>query len=135
MSNRTQLRFGATVRLCAALLALTLAPGAAGASLVEDKEKLDALISGVTNTKAIGLMSKLSLKGDMEKFWKDLQATHEGASGTSLEELEERYHLLVSKLELAVKKKDPQLAMEIADFRNTLWANLKDEESFAALGA
>lgn len=84
-------------------------------------------------TKSIGVFSKLSLKGDAETLWRDLGKYHQGVAGVNLDEINERYHLIVHKLELSIRKRDAVLAQAIADFREPLWQRLKNPDSFTTL--
>lgn len=87
----------------------------------------------MTKTKSIGIFSKLALKGDAEKLWRDLGQFHDGVDGVKIDEINEGYQLVVHKLELAIRKRDPELAQSIAEFRKPLWQRLSDPDSFVAL--
>ena len=129
---------------CTALLSVTVAALVAGAvllagashaasSLEDDKQQLELLVDRLVKTKSIGLFSKLALKGDAKKLWRDLGKYHEGVEGVKISELDERYNLIVHKLELSIRKRDAALAQAIADFREPLWQRLKNPDSFATL--
>ena len=90
---------------------------------------LKGLEKRLVDTKAIGFLSKLSLKGKLDKFVKDLRAAHGGEEHT-LEEMRERYHLLVHNVHAMLEKKDPELAKEIAAAREPMWKLLAEIESF-----
>ena len=90
---------------------------------------LKGLEKRLVDTKAIGLLSKLSLKGKLDGFVKDLRAAHGGEEHT-LEEMRERYDLLVHNVQAMVKKKDPELYQEIAAAREPMWKLLAEVESF-----
>ena len=96
-----------------------------------DPETLDleGLEKRLVGTKAIGVLSKLSLKGKLDEFVKDLRAAHRGEERT-LEEMRERYDLLVHNVQAMLEKKDPELAKEIAAAREPLWKLLADIEKF-----
>ena len=84
----------------------------------------------LVDTKAIGFLAKLSLKGKLDGFVKDLRAAHGGTAEHSLEDMHERYDLLVHNVLAMLEKMDPQLAGEIAAAREALWALLADVEKF-----
>ena len=84
----------------------------------------------LVDTKAIGFLSKLSLKGKMDGFVKDLRAARGGASEHTLEEMRERYDLLVHNVQTMLENKDPALAGDIAAARELMWKLLADVEQF-----
>ena len=130
-TNLTTLLFVAVTVLVG--LAGLVAVSHAALSLEDDKRELDRLVDQVTKTKSIGIFSKLALKGDAEKLWRDLGKFHKGVEGVKISELDERYNLIVHKLELSIRKRDTVLAQAIADFREPLWQRLKNPDSFATL--
>jgi len=132
-TNRPTLLFVAATVLVA--VAGLVAVSHAALSLEDDKRELDRLVDQVTKTKSIGIFSKLALKGDAEKLWRDLGKFHKGVDGVKISELDERYNLIVHKLELSIRKRDTVLAQAIADFREPLWQRLKNPDSFATLMA
>jgi len=83
----------------------------------------------VGDSKAIGLLTKLSLKREIDTFKADLKAVHDGSKGT-LAQMHERYDLMVNKLMTLLQAKDPGLAKEIADARAFLWSKLADPNQF-----
>jgi hypothetical protein len=98
------------------------------------KQDFDRLVKRLTKTKALGLFAKMALKGDAQKFLAELARFHGGGGNATIDEIEERYHLMVHKLLASLKKKDATLAQEIAAYRDMLWNMLADAEAFAALG-
>jgi len=115
-------------------LLLAAAGDDSGSSLEKiSKQELDRLMGRLTKTKAIGLFAKLSLKGELETYFAEIEQFHGGTRRATIEELEERYHLMVHKLIASVEKKDTALAKEIAGYRDSLWNTLADAESFASL--
>ena len=90
----------------------------------------DDLIKRISDTKAIGILTKLSLKREIDGFEADLETFHDGKSSSSLDELRERYDLLVHKLLGLLQEKDADLARDIAGARDILWAKLADPEEF-----
>jgi hypothetical protein len=127
---------------CSALALATLCVHAstlAGLTLaLVDQETaldLDDLASRIADTKAVGLFSKLSLKRDVDKLQKDLGNYHAGGGSNSLDQLKERYDLMVHNLLVMVQDQDSQLADDIVGARDQLWDRLADPNEFAnALG-
>ena len=91
---------------------------------------LDDLIKRVGDSKAIGLLTKVSLKREIDAFKADLKAVHDGATKSTLAQLHERYDLMVHKLMTVLQAKDPGLAREISEARNFLWSKLADPNEF-----
>jgi hypothetical protein len=91
---------------------------------------LDDLIKRIKDSNAVGLLTKISLKRDIDVFKGDLKAVHDGASKSTLVQLHERYDLMVHKLISALQAKDPGLAREISESRNYLWSKLADPNEF-----
>ncbi len=91
---------------------------------------LKGLEKRIVDTKAIGFLAKLSLKGKLDEFVKDLRAAHGGGQEHTLEDMHERYDLLVHNVLAMLEKMDPQLADEIAVAREALWVLLADVEKF-----
>lgn len=94
---------------------------------------LDDLVKRIRDSKAIGLLTKLSLKREIERFERDLQAFYDGVGKSTLAELHERYDLLVHKLVTLLQGKDPGLARDISRARDPLWAKLTDADEVRRL--
>ena len=98
-----------------------------------DDFDLDALVDQIAHSKALGFLTKLSLKRDIDGFLKDVRNYHEGKGGNSLEQLRERYDVLVHKLVVLLQDGDRALVKSIDDSRDKLWAVIADEKKFASL--
>ena len=97
---------------------------------------LDALVQRVSDTDAMGLFTKLSLKGKIDILNRDLKAYHAGRSATALKALKalkERFVLMIQEIVLLVQSKDPGLARDVAAARESLWALIADPERFRSL--
>lgn len=94
---------------------------------------LDGLIHRVTKSKALGFLTKLSLKQEIDRLLESIRQYHNGTGNDSLEQLHERYDLMVHKLVTLVQNKDEELVKSIDDGRDKLWAILADEHKFAKL--
>jgi hypothetical protein len=93
---------------------------------------LDDLVKRISDSKAIGTFTKLSLKRDIDSLNRDLKVFHNDAKGT-LDKLHERYDVLVHKLTALLQEKDPGLAREVARARTFLWDKLADPKEFRRL--
>ncbi len=105
----------------------------AGAVEKMTKQDFDRLVKRLTKTKAMGLFAKMALKGEVDAYLTELARFHSGGGNATIEELEERFHLMVHKIVASLKRKDATLAQEIAAFRELLWHLLADAEAFAEL--
>lgn len=98
-----------------------------------DDFDLNALVSRISQSKALGLFTKLSLKHDIDGLLENVRKYHDGSGDGSLEQLRERYDVLVHKLMILLQEKDGELAKSIDDGRDNLWAMLSDHEKFASI--
>lgn len=95
---------------------------------------LEALVDRISHSKALGFLTKLSLKLDIDGFLKMVREYHDkGGGDDSLEQLHERYDVMVHKLVVLLQDKDEELVKSIDDGRNKLWAMLADAEKFAGM--
>ena len=98
-----------------------------------DDFDLNALVSRISQSKALGLFTKLSLKHDIDGLLENVRKYHDGSGDGSLEQLRERYDVLVHKLMILLQEKDGELVQSIDDGRDKLWAILSDHEKFASI--
>ncbi len=98
-----------------------------------DDFDLNALVSRISQSKALGLFTKLSLKHDIDGLLENVRKYHDGSGDGSLEKLRERYDVLVHKLMILLQEKDGDLVKSIDDGRDKLWAILSDHEKFASI--
>ncbi len=91
------------------------------------------LEEGLRNTRAVGVFTKLSLAGEAKRIHAALLDYHAGTGGATLEQLRERYDLLINEIMLLIQDKDTDLSAELAAAREPLWAALSDAESIKAL--
>ncbi len=94
---------------------------------------LDDLVKRISDSKAMGMFTKLTLKREIDALKRDLKAFHDGGSKSALEKLHERYDVLVHKLMTLLQEKDPGLAREVAQARTFLWTKLTDPNEFRRL--
>jgi hypothetical protein len=96
---------------------------------------LDALKTELKQTKAIGLMTKLSLKNKVDDLLDDFRKHHAGKATPTLAELRRSYDLLMMKVLSLLQDRDRTLASEIVSSRERIWGLLADPKSFAAIAA
>jgi hypothetical protein len=93
---------------------------------------LAALELRLRQTHAIGVMEKLTLKYEIAGLMASFRVAHE--SGTpEVRSLRLPYDTLVSKIK-SLLKRDPQLASDISESRESIWNNLADRQKFASRG-
>ena len=94
---------------------------------------LDGLETRLRQTRAIGLFTKLELKGQVEDLVEEVDLYHRSKGSLSLAQLQEHFDLLVMKLLILVQDEDPVLSKEIATARPTLWTTLADPVQFSSI--
>jgi len=94
---------------------------------------LKALENELKATKAIGVMTKLSLKNQVDDLLSQFRAFYQGKLKTTLAELRRPFDLLVLKLLALLQDSDPTLATAIAASREAIWGILSDRTKFASL--
>jgi hypothetical protein len=92
---------------------------------------LAGLEKRLRETKAIGVFTKLTLKNQVEELLEQFKNFHEGRGGATLEELRERYNLLMLKVLSLLQRNDPRLARDLSASREALWTVLADPVKFA----
>jgi len=93
---------------------------------------LASLEKRLRDTNAIGLMTKLSLKNQVDDLLNQFRAFYAGKLKTTLAELRRPYDLLILKVLSLLQDKDPSLAAALAASREAIWAILSDQAKFAA---
>src|SRR5688572_25910230 len=96
---------------------------------------LEALKARLKETKAIGLMTKLSLKNKVDDLLDEFRQHHSGKPMPTVAELRRAYDLLMMKVLSLLQDKDQQLASDILSSREGIWGLLADPKKFAALQA
>jgi hypothetical protein len=94
---------------------------------------LASLEQRLKDTKAIGLFTKLSLKNQVDDLLKQFRAFYDRKSSASLEDLRQRYDLLLLKVLSLLQDSDPPLASAISGSREAIWGILSDPQKFAKL--
>ncbi len=104
----------------------TAPPKSAGPSL-----DLAALETRLRETRAIGMLTKLSLKNQVDDLVGKFRAYYKGQAKTSLAELRPSYDRLLLKVLSLLQDADPPLARDIVASREALWGILADAERFS----
>jgi hypothetical protein len=94
---------------------------------------LTSLTQRLKDTKAIGLFTKLSLKNQVDDLLGQVRAFHDHKSSLSLDELRQRYDLLLLKVLSLLQNGDPPLASAVQSSREAIWGILSDPQKFAKL--
>jgi hypothetical protein len=81
-------------------------------------------------TKAIGVLTKLSVKNQADDLIEKFRAYHRRQSAVPLTDLRSSYELLVLKILSLVQDGDPPLAKEIDRSRAAIWDVLADQRKF-----
>ena len=94
---------------------------------------LKALETELKETKAIGVMTKLSIKNQVDDLLSQFRAFYQGKLKITLAELRRPFDLLVLKLLSLLQDSDPTLAAAIVASREAIWGILSDRTKFASL--
>jgi len=92
-----------------------------------------SLIARLRETDAIGVMTKLALKNQVDDLLKKFRLHYQGAQKTSVAELRQAYNMLVLKVLSLVQDKDPALARSISGSREAIWGMLADRDKFNSI--
>ena len=96
----------------------------------EEIVDLQILADMLANTKAVSLLTKLSLKKDINKVLKRLNQFHDGKSKFTLEQLEEQYNLLLMKIAIHLQDNDLILHRHLCNAWLVIWEDLRDYDRF-----
>jgi len=94
---------------------------------------LASLETRLKNTQAIGVLTKLSLKNQVDDLLNQFRAFYQGKLKTTLAELRRPYDLLILKVLSLLQDKDPPLAMDLSASREAIWGILSDPVKFAKI--
>jgi hypothetical protein len=94
---------------------------------------LTSLETRLKETKAIGLMTKIALKNQVDDLLNQFRAFYAGKLKTTLAELRRPYDLLVLKVLSLLQDSDPALASAIVASREAIWGILSDPVKFATI--
>ena len=96
---------------------------------------LESLETRLKETKAIGVMTKLSLKNQVDDLLNQFRDFYAGKLKTTLADLRRPFDLLILKVLSLLQDSDPSLASAIASSREAIWGILSDRAKFAKLAA
>jgi len=92
---------------------------------------LTSLETRLKETNAIGVMTKIALKNQVDDLLDQFRAFYAGKLKTTLAELRQPYDLLVLKVLSLLQDSDPSLAAAIVASREAIWGILSDPVKFA----
>jgi hypothetical protein len=85
------------------------------------------------DTKAIGVLTKITLKNQIDDLLNQFRAFYQGKLKITLAELRRPYDLLVLKVLSLLQDSDPALAAAIVASREAIWGVLADPAKFATI--
>ena len=94
---------------------------------------LAALEKRLKETNAVGVLTKLTLKNQVDDLLERFKAHYDGRVKTTLAQLRQPYETLILKVLSALQDGDPALARAVADSREAIWAILSDPDKFRSL--
>jgi len=94
---------------------------------------LTSLETRLKDTDAIGVMTKIALKNQVDDLLDQFRAFYAGKVKTTLAELRRAYDLLVLKVLSLLQDSDPSLAAAIVASREAIWGILSDPAKFATI--
>ena len=103
-------------------------PAAAPAKAPLDLKSLEQRLK---DTDAIGVLTKLSLKNQVDDLIARFRAYHQGVQPPTLPQLRPNFELLVMKVLSLLQDKDPGLARDISASREAIWGVLADKGKLA----
>ena len=94
---------------------------------------LDSLKERLKDSHAIGVLTKITLKNQVDDLLDQFRAFYQGKLKTTLAELKRSFDLLVQKVLSLLQDSDPSLAMAIVASRDAIWGILSDPAKFATI--
>jgi hypothetical protein len=91
---------------------------------------LASLETRLRQTRAIGVMTKLSLKNQVDDLLNKFRAYYKQQSDTTLAELRRPYDMLLLKTLSLLQDSDPALARDIVASREAIWGILSNRDKF-----
>jgi len=109
-------------------VAATPAPPRTAAAPALDLKSLEQRIK---ETDAIGLLTKLSIKNQVDDLVGQFRTYHDGRRPPTLTELRRPFDMLLMKLLALLQEKDPGLANALHESRDAIWGILSDHDRFS----
>jgi len=94
---------------------------------------LKSLEQQLKDTEAIGFLTKLSLKNQVDDLLAQFRRVYDGPRSVGVAQLRTPFDMLLMKVLALVQDKDPALARSIHASREALWDVLADREKFRKL--
>jgi hypothetical protein len=94
---------------------------------------LTSLEERLKGTNAIGVLTKITLKNQVDDLLDQFRAYYKGKTKTALSDLRRSFDMLVLKVLSLLQDSDPSLAAAIAASRDAIWGVLSDPAKFAAI--
>jgi hypothetical protein len=91
---------------------------------------LNSLETQLKGTKAIGILTKLTLKNQVDDLLDQFRAHYDGKE-PPMKDLRRSYDLLIMKVLSLVQDEDQRLASSIVSSREAIWGLLADPKKFA----
>jgi len=91
---------------------------------------LKSLEARLRQTKAIGVLTKLSLKNQVDDLLERFRAYHKRQGTATLVDLRRNYDMLLLKVLSLLQDSDPSLARDIVKSRAAIWGILEDPRKF-----
>ncbi len=91
---------------------------------------LKSLETRLRQTPAIGVLTKLSLKNQVDDLLEKFRAYHRRQGAATLAELRRNYDMLLLKVLSLLQDSDPPLARDIVKSRAAIWGILEDPKKF-----
>ncbi len=91
---------------------------------------LAGLVKRLKESNAIGVLTKLTLKNQVDTLLEQFRGYYQGRIKTSLDQLRQPYDQLLMKVLSLLQDGDPLLAREITQSREAIWGILSDPDKF-----
>ena len=91
---------------------------------------LAGLVKRLKESNAIGVLTKLTLKNQVDTLLEQFRGYYQGRTKTSLDQLRQPYDQLLMKVLSLLQDSDPMLAREITQSREAIWGILSDPDKF-----
>jgi len=93
---------------------------------------LKSLEQRLRETSAIGVLTKLALKNQVDDLIARFRAYHDGRQPPTLTELRSPFELLLMKFLSLLQDRDPALAKDINASRDAIWGVLSDRNKLSS---
>jgi hypothetical protein len=100
-------------------------------SVEEEIVDLDYLQGRLKKTKAIGPLTKLKLKGEINNLLGKFESFHAGKNDLDIDQLNERFDLLYMKIVSLIQGKDPDLHRQLCNSWDPLSRSLQFSDFFS----